>query len=447
MASRSTGSASLVYRHVGTGHVSYATVPGTGPATYSLVDASGSRLALDTGGTTAWALFDLHGNLAGAQAEATGTIVSALRYDAYGQLLDEYTAGSGATDTPWRFQGRLDVSPDADEALYDYGARMYRPSAGTFTQLDTYSGAAQNPTSMNRFIYAHGNPVTLVDPDGHAPMMPMIDGQCAGPTSCSKIKPIQPGAGPAVTPTYTSDPTPGVAHPTPFVYMPNPLNLPTIPAYEDMTPRERLGYILAANAASPHCPRQGCPDPGTFFSIALQMITGPGDIYQLGVIGFGYDPIANQGLSEQERQEAGVLFAGFGGLVPAQAAMKGARGPAAQKFEDAMSRLPAYSGGKTQGVFSGGSITDELISGYSGPSSAMPKGTPGFNNIVRAHVEGHAAALMRTNGIESAVLYLNQAPCAWSSGCNAMLPRMLPAGAELNVYWPGGSQTYLGIGD
>jgi RHS repeat-associated protein len=177
VTTRTTGAASLTYRYVGTGHVSYASVPGSGAATYSLVDATSARLGLDTGGVTGWSLFDLHGNLAGAMASGSDTVVSALRYDAYGQLLDDYTAGSGATETPWRYQGRLDISPDADEALYDFGARLYRPSAAAFTQLDTYAGKAVNPLSMNRFLYAHANPVTLVDPDGHSVAGgPMIDG-------------------------------------------------------------------------------------------------------------------------------------------------------------------------------------------------------------------------------------------------------------------------------
>jgi RHS repeat-associated protein len=186
VSSRETGSATLAYRYLGTGHLSYATDASSGPDTVSLIDATSGRLALDTGGTTAWTLFDLHGNLAGAIAESSATIVSALRYDAWGQLLDDFTAGLGATDTPWRFQGRLNVSPDPDEALYDFGARMYRPSAGVFTQLDTYAGGAVNPLSMNRFLYAHANPVTLIDPDGHCVR---IDGNKCLPTQGGVAKP------------------------------------------------------------------------------------------------------------------------------------------------------------------------------------------------------------------------------------------------------------------
>jgi hypothetical protein len=47
-------------------------------------------------------------------------------------------------------------------------ARFYSPGLGTFTQLDSVMGSAQNPLSMNRFLYALANPATLIDPTGHA---------------------------------------------------------------------------------------------------------------------------------------------------------------------------------------------------------------------------------------------------------------------------------------
>ncbi len=36
---------------------------------------------------------------------------------------------------------------------------------------------AQNPISLNRFLYANANPATLIDPDGHCTY---VDGVCAG---------------------------------------------------------------------------------------------------------------------------------------------------------------------------------------------------------------------------------------------------------------------------
>jgi RHS repeat-associated protein len=63
------------------------------------------------------------------------------------------------------------VSGDSNSSgpadLYDAGARYYSPGLGTFTQFDSVSGSAQNPVSMNRYLYAAANPATLVDPSGH----------------------------------------------------------------------------------------------------------------------------------------------------------------------------------------------------------------------------------------------------------------------------------------
>ena len=67
------------------------------------------------------------------------------------------------------------------------------------------------------------------------------------------------------------------------------------------------------------------------------------------------------------------------------------------------SRLPAYTGGKTSGVLATSIGDIDLISGYVGPSAAMGNGAiPGMNNVLRAHVEGHAASAMSQLGINDA---------------------------------------------
>ena len=83
--------------------------------------------------------------------------------DAYGQTVASLTSG---LKTSWRYQGRLDISPTSDP-LYANGARLYSPSLGTFTSLDTTAGKATSPLSMNRFLYAEANPATFIDPSGH----------------------------------------------------------------------------------------------------------------------------------------------------------------------------------------------------------------------------------------------------------------------------------------
>jgi RHS repeat-associated protein len=78
---------------------------------------------------------------------------------------------SGSIDVPWRFQGRILESASAGTDLYDFGARSYDPSLGIFTSFDSVSGSAQNPATLNRYLYAAANPATLVDPDGHSARM------------------------------------------------------------------------------------------------------------------------------------------------------------------------------------------------------------------------------------------------------------------------------------
>lgn len=50
------------------------------------------------------------------------------------------------------------------------GARHYNPATATFTSRDTYNGRLDTPVSLNRYTYAHNNPLNLWDPNGHAPL-------------------------------------------------------------------------------------------------------------------------------------------------------------------------------------------------------------------------------------------------------------------------------------
>ena len=127
-------------------------------------------------------------------------VTDALRYDGYGVTID----ADGGFGSPWKFQGALDVAPGS-EPLYDIGARLYPPSLGSWTSLDTVTGGAQDPLSMNRFLYAEANPATLIDPTGHyaqmgedicpscVPGSKPVPGQSAASTSYKPVRnPSQP---------------------------------------------------------------------------------------------------------------------------------------------------------------------------------------------------------------------------------------------------------------
>jgi RHS repeat-associated protein len=57
---------------------------------------------------------------------------------------------------------------DANDLVY-LRNRYYNPELGTFMSMDPYEGDFNDPMSLNRYAYAHGNPVNLTDPSGLHP--------------------------------------------------------------------------------------------------------------------------------------------------------------------------------------------------------------------------------------------------------------------------------------
>jgi len=135
----------------------------------SIVDPAGTRLGVKSGSALNWLLPDLHGNVAAQLDPSTFAITYATRYDPWGEIIDTGPGtNAGTAGRTWTYQGRLDVSPAGiNQPLLDGGARLYSPALGTFTSLDSVTGSAQDPLSMNRYLYAEANPATFIDPTGH----------------------------------------------------------------------------------------------------------------------------------------------------------------------------------------------------------------------------------------------------------------------------------------
>lgn len=138
-----------------------------GTPTTSLLDADGTRLAVKTGSTVSWLVFDLHGSVTALCTAGGSTLSDAYRFDGFGSQI----ASTGSAVNPFRYRGLLNIGADSlTGALLDMTARHYSPGLGLFTQQDSVQGAAANPVTMNRFLYALANPATLIDPDGQMPL-------------------------------------------------------------------------------------------------------------------------------------------------------------------------------------------------------------------------------------------------------------------------------------
>ncbi|MDA8238201.1 MAG: RHS repeat-associated core domain-containing protein, partial [Chloroflexi bacterium] len=155
--SRSAGGTSETYGYVGLSATVGRIDRGGGQVLASAIDALGDRLTVGS----SWVLPSVRGDVAALLAPGGTAVGDAHRYDPYGVTL----AASGSTASPWRFAGRLQ---EPTSGQYDYGARGYDPALAAFTSLDTALGAAAAPASRNRYLYAEANPVSMVDPDGHA---------------------------------------------------------------------------------------------------------------------------------------------------------------------------------------------------------------------------------------------------------------------------------------
>ena len=92
-------------------------------------------------------------------ANREGNQVKAIRYMPFGATAQE----TGDTKTRYRYTGK----EKDDTGFYYYGARYYDDALGRFIAADSILPDVYDPQQLNRFAYVRGNPLKLVDPDGH----------------------------------------------------------------------------------------------------------------------------------------------------------------------------------------------------------------------------------------------------------------------------------------
>jgi RHS repeat-associated protein len=114
-------------------------------------------------GNTLYLLADGHGSTR-ALIDAQLALVQKYLYDAYGNMLP----GSGLTVEPANaFTSLLYSGEQTDITGLQYlRARYYNPASGRFNRLDPFAGNIQDPLSLHKYLYAHGDPIGLIDPSG-----------------------------------------------------------------------------------------------------------------------------------------------------------------------------------------------------------------------------------------------------------------------------------------
>ena len=81
-------------------------------------------------------------------------------YDAFGNTLSQ----TGTTENNYLFTGE---QFDPNMGFYYLRARYMNPEIGRFTSMDTFSGFAATPVTLNKYIYANASPINTIDPSGN----------------------------------------------------------------------------------------------------------------------------------------------------------------------------------------------------------------------------------------------------------------------------------------
>ncbi len=116
----------------------------------------------ETGGSFKTYHFDYRGSTV-AITDAGGNVTDTFEYDTYGKL----TGRTGTSEVIFGYNGRDGVVTD-DNGLIYMRARYYSPDMKRFVNADVIAGDISNAITFNRYAYANGNPVSLVDPLGLA---------------------------------------------------------------------------------------------------------------------------------------------------------------------------------------------------------------------------------------------------------------------------------------
>ena len=96
-----------------------------------------------------------------AVTDSNGTVKYSYNYSPYGELLE----GEYSYTIPFLYNGQYGVITDAN-GLYYMRARYYNVDIKRFINQDVLTGTLERISSLNRYAYVEGNPVSYLDPFG-----------------------------------------------------------------------------------------------------------------------------------------------------------------------------------------------------------------------------------------------------------------------------------------
>lgn len=91
--------------------------------------------------------------------DGNGAVTDTYAYDAFGTL----TSATGSTPNHYLFHGE---QYDRDLGIYYQRARYYSQERGRFLTVDPVAGRTDEPLTLHRYLFAHADPVNLIDPWG-----------------------------------------------------------------------------------------------------------------------------------------------------------------------------------------------------------------------------------------------------------------------------------------
>jgi RHS repeat-associated protein len=93
-----------------------------------------------------------------------GIITDTYIFDAFGNVISRWYAGSGPTPNNYLYCGQ---QWDPDLGLYYNRARYDNTDTGRFWSRDQTDGDNEDPPSLHKYLYCQADPVDHVDPSGH----------------------------------------------------------------------------------------------------------------------------------------------------------------------------------------------------------------------------------------------------------------------------------------